>query len=90
MRRSSNRHTGRMLQGVLGSQRHVLGCFDDVLDADRLGRTREQVAAPRAAHRLDEPGAPEAQQNLLDIVVRKALLPGQLAGRDRTLSRALS
>jgi len=54
------------------------------------GRTREQVAARAPRTDSTSPARRKAQQNLLDVVVGKALLLGQFAGRDGTLSRALS
>src|SRR6185436_17702053 len=68
---------------------HVLGGLDDVLHTDVVRLARQQIAAPRAPDRLDQSRAPQAQQDLLDVVVRKPFLLREFASRDRTLPRPL-
>ena len=68
---------------------HVLRRFDDVFDADGLRRPGQQVAAARPTDGIDQTGAPQAQQNLLDIIVGESLLLGELTSSDRALPRAL-
>src|SRR5574341_1037281 len=70
-------------------ERHMLGRLDDILHTHVLWRARKQVSAARTPDRLDESRAPQAQQDLLDVVVRKAFLLGELARGDGTLPRTL-
>src|SRR3989449_10899984 len=67
----------------------VLRGLDHVLDGDDVGLTGEVVAALGTTNRVHQAGAPQAQENLLDVVVRQPLLLGELARRDRPLPRAL-
>src|SRR6266542_2425766 len=67
----------------------VLRGLDDVLHRDRLRVTREVVAALGAADRIDQAGAPQAEEDLLDVIVGKPFLLGELARRDRPLARPL-
>src|ERR1700752_519334 len=70
-------------------KRDVLGCLDDIFHADLLRYAPEQIAAASPPDRLDESRAPQAQQDLLDVVMRQPFLLGELARRDRTLPRTL-
>src|SRR5919198_3337041 len=63
----------------------VLRRLDHIFDTDGLRVARQVVAAFGATHRVDQSRAPQAQQDLLDVVVRQALQLGQLARRDRSL-----
>src|SRR5438876_6334469 len=47
------------------------------------------VSALGATDRVHQAGAPQAQEDLLDVVVRQPLLLGELARRDRPLPRTL-
>src|SRR5438093_8398333 len=67
----------------------VLRGFGHVLDGADVGLTGEVVTALGAANRIHQSGAPQAQENLLDVVVGQPLLLGELARRDRPLPRAL-
>jgi hypothetical protein len=67
----------------------MLRRLDDILHADFLWLAREHVSAAGAANGLDQSRAPQAQQDLFDVVVRETFLLGQLAGSDRTLARPL-
>ncbi len=70
-------------------ERDVLRGLDHVLDRDRLRLTRQVVAPLGAAHRVDQARAPQAQQDLLDIVVRQLLVLRQFARRHGSLPRPL-
>src|SRR6266550_8283176 len=67
----------------------VLGRLDDVFDRHGLRFTRQRIATLGAAGRLHESRAPEAQQDLFNVVVRQAFLIGEFARRYRPLPRAL-
>src|SRR5438477_443189 len=61
----------------------VLRGFDHVFDGDDLGLTGEVVAALGATDRIHQTGTPQAQENLLHVIVGQPLLLGELARRDR-------
>ena len=64
----------------------VLGCFQHVLHGDFVGCARQLVAAAGAAQRRHDARAPQAQQDLFDVVAGKPLSFGELAGGDRTFA----
>jgi len=70
-------------------ERHVLGGLNYILDADRLRLPREVVAPLRSAHGLHQATAPQAEEDLLDVVVGESFLLRELARRDGALPRAL-
>ena len=55
--------------------------FTPVIERGALGIARESVAAAHAAHRLDQPGAPEIAQHLGEMIDRDAEGRGDLARR---------
>ena len=58
----------------------MLGRIHHVLHADGVGGTRQEVPALRTTHRIDQPGAPQAKEDLLNVVVGKLFVsasPGQ-------------
>src|SRR5713101_2268679 len=61
--------------------------FDHVLNGDDVRLTREMVSALGATDRIHQAGTPQAQEDLLDVIVGQALLLGELARRDRPLPR---
>src|SRR5438309_5129801 len=67
----------------------VLRGLHHVLDGAGLRFTREVVAALGAAHRVHQAGAPQAEEDLLDVVVGETFLLGELARRHRPLPRPL-
>src|SRR2546425_4748475 len=67
----------------------VLRGLDRGFDGDDVGLPGEVIPALGATDRVHQAGAPQTQQDLLDIVVWQPLLLGELARRDRPLPRAL-
>src|SRR5882724_12015566 len=67
----------------------VLRGLDHVFDGDDVGLPGEVIPALGATDRVHQAGAPQTQQDLLDIVMWQPLLLGELARRDRPLPRAL-
>src|SRR2546425_328797 len=86
--RATSMRVDRM-QITVDLERDVLGCLHDILDGDGLGITRQVVAALRAAHRVHQASASQAEEDLLDVVVGETFLLGELARRHRPLPRAL-
>src|SRR2546422_3332966 len=58
----------------------VLRSFDHVLDGDDVGLTGEMIAALGATDRIHQAGTPQAQEDLLDVIVGP---PSRLAGPPR-------
>src|SRR6058998_3866711 len=77
------------MQIAVDLERDVLRGLHHVLDGDGLRLTREVVAALGAAHRVHQAGAPQAEEDLLNVVVRETFLLGELARRHRPLPGAL-
>src|SRR2546425_10802533 len=77
------------VQIAVDLERDVLGGLHHILDGDGLRLTREVIAALGAAYRVHQAGAPQAEEDLLDVVVRETFLLGELARRHRPLPRAL-
>src|SRR5439155_1308627 len=65
----------------------VLRGFNHIFDGDDVGLTGEMITALGATHRIHQAGTPQAQEDLLDVVMGQALLLGELARRDRPLPR---
>jgi len=73
------------VQIAIHLERHVLRGFDDVLHANGLREPTEEISTAGAPYGVDQASAPQAQQNLFDVVMREAFLLGELACRDRAL-----
>jgi len=71
-------------------ERLQLGRVNDVPDRYLGGGPSKDVAAASTTRAGDDSCAPQAQQDLLDVVVGEALVLGQFTGGDGTLSHALS
>ncbi len=54
-------------------KRGEFGGLNDVTDGDFLRRTRQGVPATSASRAADDPSAPHAQQNLLNVVAGQLL-----------------
>src|SRR5438309_9085223 len=77
------------MQIAVDLERDVLRGRHHVLDGDGLRLTREVVAALGPAHRVHQAGAPQAEEDLLYVVVGETFLLGELARRHRPLPRPL-
>src|SRR5215210_2615132 len=66
-----------------------LGGVDNVANRYLCRGLRENVSATSPARAGNDAGPPQPEQNLLDVVGRKPLLPGDLAAVDRTQVAAL-
>src|SRR5947209_1164962 len=64
-------------------ERLQLGRVNDVPDRYLGGRPSEDVAAASTTRAGDDSCAPQAQQDLLDVVGRQSFLPRNLASVDR-------
>jgi hypothetical protein len=62
-----------------------LGRGDYVANRDVLRRACKGVTAASAARALNEPGAAQPQQDLLDVIDRKTLARRDVAARDGAL-----
>src|SRR5687767_2054019 len=65
-------------------ERLVLRRGHHVPHRDVRGIARQEVAPPCTPDALDEPGTAQPQEDLLDVVRRKAFGLGELTRRDRT------
>ena len=61
----------------------ALGGLHHVLHGDGLRLARQEVPAPGSAHGLDQAGAPQAEEDLLNVVVRQPFLSRDFACRRR-------
>jgi hypothetical protein len=70
-------------------ERAELGRRDDLANGDLDRWARQRVTAAGAAGAVDQTGAPQAQQDLLDVIRREPLSGRDLASSDRPLARPL-
>src|SRR3954468_22938631 len=66
----------------------TLGGAHDIPHRDGAGVPGQEVPALGAPNALHQSGAPQAQQDLLDVVSREPLAVGQLAGGHGAVARA--
>ena len=87
--RAHDRAVGR-LRDALDRRDRSLQRLDDLGHRDLRGRAREQVAAARAAPRVDQPGLAQARDEVLQVGERQPVVLGDLRQRDRTPSPPLA
>ena len=67
-----------------GGMDRLIDRGDDVGDGDRVGRSRQPIAAARAARRTHQPGAPQLAEQLLQIGLAELLARRDLGQADRS------
>ena len=87
--RAHDRAVGR-LGDALDRRDRALQRLDDLGHRDLAGGAREQVAAARAAARVDQAGLAQARDEVLEIGERQPVVLGDLRQRDRLLAGAPS